>query len=468
MNYLPLFLALRDKPCLLVGGGEIARRKLELLLRAGARVEIVAPRLAAETLALAQSHGLSVQQRPFEDDDVKGRFLVIAATDDPAVNARVFQVGSEAFTLVNSVDQPDISNAIFPALIDRSPVLIAVSTGGRSPTLARLVRSWIEARLPARLGALADFIGDRRGAVKQALGSIPARQRLWQRAITGSIAEKVYLGDTCGADAEFQALLEGESTAAPAPGLVALIGAGPGDPELLTLKALRLLQEADVVLYDNLVNRQILDYARRDADMVYVGKRRKFHGIRQEGINALLVEHARSGRNVVRLKGGDPFVFGRGGEEIESLADEGLDCIVVPGITAGLGAASYAGIPLTHRQASQSVRFVTGHRQDHLVNLDWPELARPDQTLVIYMGLPGLADILRELIAHGLPADTAAAVVEKATLPDQQVIIGTIADLADKVRNAGVTGPTTAIIGNVVAHRRPPAPPATIPPTPTA
>ena len=457
MDYLPLFLDLRGKPCLLVGGGEIARRKLELLLRAGAAVEIVAPRLADATEALVEAHGIPVQRRPFAPADVAARFLVIAATDDAAVNRSVFAAGSAAHTLVNSVDQPAISNAIFPALIDRSPVLVAISTGGSSPTLARLVRSWIEARLPARLGALADFIGARRQRVKEGFPDIATRQRVWQRAITGDMAEAVFRGDEAAAEQSFERLLTGAPTDATPVGMVSLVGAGPGDPELLTLKGLRLLQEADVVLYDNLVNRAVLDYARRDAEKVYVGKRRKFHGIRQEGINDLLVAHAKAGRQVVRLKGGDPFIFGRGGEELEALTREGIDCRVVPGITAGIGAASYAGIPLTHRNVSQSVRFVTGHRQNDRINLDWPELARPDQTLVIYMGLPGLEEILQKLVSHGMPADTPAVLVEKATLPEQQIIQGTVADLADKVRAAAVTGPTTAIVGNVVAYRTPPA-----------
>jgi uroporphyrin-III C-methyltransferase / precorrin-2 dehydrogenase / sirohydrochlorin ferrochelatase len=453
MDYLPLFLDLRGRPCLLVGGGEIARRKLELLLRAGAGVEIVAPHLADATRELAEAHGVVVTQRVFDPADVAGRYLVVAATDDAEVNRSVFEAGNAAHTLVNSVDQPDISSAIFPALIDRSPVLVAVSTGGRSPTLARLVRSWIEARLPARLGALADFIGARRDRAKEGLADIPARQRLWHKAITGPLAEAVYRGDEPAAERAFEELLS-DAAATASPGMVALIGAGPGDPELLTLKGLRLLQEADVVLYDNLVNRAVLEYARRDAERVYVGKRRRFHGIRQEGINELLVAHAKAGRQVVRLKGGDPFIFGRGGEEIEALAQEGIDCLVVPGITAGIGAASYAGIPLTHRNVSQSVRFVTGHRQNDQINLDWPELARPDQTLVIYMGLPGLEEILQKLIAHGMPPVTPAALVEKATLPEQQIIQGTVADLAAKVRAAAITGPTTAIVGNVVSYRR--------------
>lgn len=454
MDYLPLFVDLRGRPCLLVGGGEVAHRKLALLLRAGATVEIVAPALSAGLAQTAREHELTVRERPFHDDDVAGRFLVIAATDDPAVNRRVFEAASAVCTLVNSVDQPAISSAIFPAIVDRDPVLVAVSTGGASPTLARTVRGWIEARLPPRLGALARFVGARRRVVGERLEAIPARQRFWQRIVGGPVAEAVYRGDDAAAATGFDAVLRDAAGMAAPVGQVALIGAGPGDPELLTLKGLRLLQEADVVLYDNLVNRQILEYARRDAEHVYVGKKRSFHGIRQEGINALLVEHALAGRNVVRLKGGDPFIFGRGGEEIATLAEHGIDCVVVPGITAGLGAASYAGIPLTHRDVSQSVRFVTGHRQDGLVNLDWPELARPDQTLVVYMGLPGLAEILTQLVAHGLAADTPAALVEKATLPEQRVIVGTVSDLAARAEAAAVAGPSTTIIGHVVALRR--------------
>jgi uroporphyrin-III C-methyltransferase / precorrin-2 dehydrogenase / sirohydrochlorin ferrochelatase len=454
MDYLPLFVDLGGRPCLLVGGGEIAHRKLTLLMRAGAAVTIVAPEVAAEVAALAVEHDLTLLRRPFDAGDVAGRFLVIAATDDAEVNRRVFEAATAAHTLVNSVDQPGLSSAIFPAIVDRDPVLVAVSTGGASPTLARQVRGWIEARLPPRLGALAEFVGARRRSVGARLSGVPARQRFWQRILSGAVAESVYRGDEDAARAAFAAALDEAQPDGSPRGLVALIGAGPGDPELLTLKGLRLLQEADVVLYDNLVNRQILEYARRDAERVYVGKKRRFHGIRQEGINALLVEHALAGRSVVRLKGGDPFIFGRGGEEIATLAEHGIDCVVVPGITAGLGAASYAGIPLTHRDVSQSVRFVTGHRQDDRVNLDWPELARADQTLVIYMGLPGLADILEQLAAHGLPGDTPAALVEKATLPEQRVVVGTVSDLAARAEAADVGGPSTTIIGNVVALRR--------------
>jgi uroporphyrin-III C-methyltransferase/precorrin-2 dehydrogenase/sirohydrochlorin ferrochelatase len=452
MDYLPLFADLRGRPCLLVGGGEVAGRKLDLLLAAGAAVEIVAPHLGEHVSELVSAHGLAVQRRPFQPGDERGRYLVIAATDDPAVNRQVFELGTAANTLVNSVDQPDISSAIFPAIVDRSPVIVAVSTGGGSPTLARTVRGWLEARLPARLGALAAFVRDRRGEVKRRLDGVPARQRFWEAFFASDAPERVYTGDQAGAEATFQALLE--APAAARQGTVALVGAGPGDPELLTLKALRLLQGADVVLYDNLVDRRILEYARRDAERVYVGKRRKDHGVGQEGIHQLLVTHARAGRNVVRLKGGDPFIFGRGGEEIEALAEAEFDCIAVPGITAALGAACYAGIPLTHRDLAQSVRFVTGHRSEDRINLDWPELAKPGQTLVIYMGRGGLAEILAQLVAHGRAPGTPAALVANATLENQSVVAGTIGDLAMRVHAAEISGPTITIVGEVVALRR--------------
>ncbi|MEZ5561075.1 MAG: siroheme synthase CysG [Pseudomonadales bacterium] len=449
MDYLPLFVDLRGRSCLLVGGGEVAGRKLELLLRAGANVEIVAPVLGARTRELAHAHGLTHQARVFQAGDVTGRVLVVAATDQASVNESVFIAASAANVLVNSVDQPAISNVIFPAIVDRSPVLVAISTGGGSPTLARTVRGWLEARLPARLGALAGFIRERRDQVKSSLETIAERQRFWERVINGPTAEQVLQGNLAAAERAFAVELAGSDR-----GFVALIGAGPGDPELLTLKALRLLQSADVVLYDNLVNRQILEFARRDAEQIYVGKKWRAASTRQEAINALLVEQALAGRNVARLKGGDPFIFGRGGEEMAALLAVGVDCVVVPGITAALGASSYAGIPLTHRDAAQSVRFVTGHRAHDRINLDWPELARPDQTLVIYMGLPGIEEITRQLVAHGLPPDTPAALIEKATLPEQRVVIATAADLAERVRAVGVGGPTLAIVGNVVAFRQ--------------
>ena len=454
MDYLPLFFDIRNKPCLIVGAGEIAARKLELLCRAGANVRIVAPVICESVQALITQHALEVTEREFAVSDIADAVLVIAATNDPAVNQEVFECCEAAGLLINSVDNPQISNVIFPGIIDRSPVLVAISTAGNSPTLARVVRGWIEARLPPGLGRLAEFISTRRDEIKSRLSTISDRQQFWERIITGPAGERAMRGDTSAAGRAFEAELSAHlSSTGTAAGSVSLVGAGPGDPELLTLKGLRAVQGADVILYDNLVNAQILEYARRDAEKIYVGKKRKFPGTRQEEINALLIAHAKAGRNVVRLKGGDPFIFGRGGEETQVLTAAGIDCTVIPGITAATGAASYAGIPLTHRDAAQSVRFVTGHRASDRTNLEWPELAKPGQTLVIYMGLPGLEDILAKLIEHGMPATTPAALVEKATLPEQRTVIGDLSDLAGKVRAANIVGPTTIIIGEVINYR---------------
>ena len=345
---------------------------------------------------------------------------------------------------------PDLSSAIFPGIVDRDPVLVGVSTGGRSPTLARVVRGWLEARLPPGLGRLAEFAAARRDLVKSRVG--PANRRgFWERTVGGAVGEMVLGGDLPGAEKQFASALREAGDPA---GLVALVGAGPGDPELITVRGLRLLQQADTILYDNLVNKRILDYARRDAERIYVGKRRKFEGVRQEAINAMLLEHAVAGKCVVRLKGGDPFIFGRGGEEIETLASRGIDCVVVPGITAALGAASYAGIPLTHRDLAHSVRFVTGHRVHDEVNLNWPELIDPAQTLVIYMGLLGLQEICAKLIDNGMPQDTPALLVERATLPDHREIAAPLRELPGAVAESGVRGPTIVIIGEVVRLAR--------------
>ncbi|MGA1370764.1 MAG: siroheme synthase CysG [Pseudomonadales bacterium] len=458
MDYLPLNIDLRGRRCLIVGGGEIAARKLELLLAADASVTVVAPDLNARVRALARDHDLALVQRAFEPGDLEDQLLVVAATDSAEVNRRVFELANARNQLVNSVDQPTLSNCIFPAIIDRSPVIVSVSTGGSSPTLARTVRGWIEARLPPGLGALAAFIGARRSSVKAAVAGVAERQVLWGRFLAGVGPDLVYQGDEAGADRELdtltKAMVRGFDKPGSSRGAVYLLGAGPGDPELLTLKAHRLLQQADVVLYDNLVDRRIVDLARRDAERIYVGKRRTDHGIGQKGIHERLILEARAGRQVVRLKGGDPYIFARGGEELEAVVAEGIPCIVVPGITAALGAASYAGIPLTHRELSQSVRFVTGHRVEDRINLDWPELAKPGQTLVIYMGRGGLGEILQQLVDHGMPESMPAALVANATLTTQRVIQGTLLTLAERVSAAELSGPTITIVGEVVSLRR--------------
>lgn len=456
MQYLPLFLEVRARPVLLVGAGEVAFRKLETLVRARAQVRIVAPQVSGAVTKLAAEHALPIAERPVALADLDDVWLVVAATGDPAVNQLLENACAERRIWLNVVDDTPACSAIFPSIVDRDPVLVAISTGGRSPTLARLVRGWVDERLPQRLSVIADFIGRQRPRVTAALAAVSARQQLWsqflQRKPLRELIEEVEQGK---ADVQVDALLAQarDATAAQLPGQVALVGGGPGDPDLITVRGLNLLRQADVIFYDNLVNAQLLDYARRDAEKIYVGKKRAFKGIRQEAINELMVTHALQGQQVVRLKGGDPFIFGRGGEEIEQLAAHGIPFVVVPGISAALGGASYAGIPLTHRTVSQSVRFVTGHRATDRANLDWPELAKPGQTLVVYMGLPALSEILAQLIAHGRAPDTPAALIEKATLPAERLIEGTIANLAQRVAAAAVTGPTLIIIGEVVGYR---------------
>ena len=450
MEYLPLFVRVAGARCVLVGGGEVAHRRLTTLLRAGARVTVVAPNVIDDVRALCRGEVALVERR-FEPNDVIGAMLVVVATDDAAVNRDVHAAAVRHGILINTVDDAASSTAIFPSIIDRDPVIVAVSTGGRSPMLARRVRTWIEARLPAHFTHAAAALGRWRAQVGDRIGDVGSQRRFWDALLDDPSAQTIYEGDAVRADALIARRLMqwGESST----GFVSLVGAGPGDPALLTLKALQCLERADVVFYDNLVSKGVLDLARRDARRVYVGKRRAFHAVRQESINAMLIDAARAGECVVRLKGGDPFIFGRGGEEIETLAQHGIPFEVVPGITAALGCASYAHIPLTHRDWAQSVRFVTGNLTGDRVNLDWPELAKPDQTLVIYMGLRGLPEICRELVAHGMDPQTPAALVARGTLPGQQVIVSSLGELAEAVRDADPHGPTTVIVGRVVSLR---------------
>jgi len=453
MDYLPIFLKLRDRSCLVVGGGSVALRKVELLLRCGGRVTVAATRFHPELERLATGQRIRLRRKRFEADDLTGAHLVVAATDDRRLNHEIATLARERGIPVNAVDQPEDCDFIMPAIVDRSPVIVAVSSGGRAPVLTRLIKSRLETLLPERIGQLARLASQFRDRVKQRI--IPERRRrFWERVLTGAPGELMLSGQQqAAADAMAQAIEAAGKQETP-PGYVALVGAGPGDPDLLTFRALRLLQEADVVVYDRLVSRPILDLIRRDAEKIYAGKARADHALPQESINQLLVRLAREGRRVVRLKGGDPFIFGRGGEEIETLAENGIPFLVVPGITAASGCASYAGIPLTHRDYAQSCLFVTGHRKDGSVALDWDKMVVPRQTLVIYMGLLGLAEICRALIEHGMAPEMPAALIESGTTPRQKVIVATVATLAQAARDAQASPPTLIIIGEVVKLRR--------------
>jgi uroporphyrin-III C-methyltransferase/precorrin-2 dehydrogenase/sirohydrochlorin ferrochelatase len=451
LDYLPIFLDVRDEPCLVVGGGEVAARKAARLLGAGARVTVLAPELGAAFDADLAAGRIEHRAASFGPQDMAGFAVAIAATDDEAVNRAVAAAARQRRIPVNVVDQPALCSFIMPSIIERAPLIVAVSSGGASPVLARLLRARLESLIPAGYGRLAALAAAFRGPVK-ARFKPPERRRFWERVLQGPIAELVFSGRDNEARAALQSALD-DPRLAFGGGEVALIGAGPGDPDLLTFRALRLMQQADVVVYDRLVSRPILDLVRLDAERIYAGKERARHALPQEDINHLLVRLARQGKRVVRLKGGDPFIFGRGGEEIDTLAAEGIPFQVVPGITAAAGCASYAGIPLTHRDYSQSVVFVTGHLQDGSMNLNWPALAQPRQTVVFYMGLVGLDILCRELVAHGLPAGTPAALIQQGTTPQQRVLTGTLDTLPEIVRRGDVKAPTLIIVGEVVKLR---------------
>ncbi|MDO7911476.1 siroheme synthase CysG [Pseudomonas sp. 22-AL-CL-001] len=451
MDYLPLFHKLHGAQVLVVGGGEIALRKARLLADAGAALRVVAPEVDGQLAAMAREGGGEVQVRGYQASDLDGCRLVIAATDDPALNAQVSADAQLRSLPVNVVDAPALCTVIFPAIVDRSPLVVAVSSGGDAPVLARLIRARLEAWIPAAYGELAGLAARFRHKVKTLYPDVNQRRGFWETVFQGPIAERQLAGQGAEAERLLQAMVDGAPVQQG--GEVYLVGAGPGDPDLLTFRALRLMQQADVVLYDRLVAPAIIDMCRRDAERIYVGKRRAEHSVPQEQINRLLVELARQGKRVLRLKGGDPFIFGRGGEEIEELAEEGIPFQVVPGITAASGCSSYAGIPLTHRDHAQSVRFITGHLKDGSSNLPWSDLVAPAQTLVFYMGLVGLPTICAELIRHGRAASTPAALVQQGTTRNQRVFVGTLADLPDLVARHEVHAPTLVIVGEVVQLR---------------
>ena len=450
MDYLPLCFNVVNKPCLIVGGGTIALRKAVLLDKAQAKIYVIAPDVNTELQTLVLASGGEVIIRAFAEDDVRRYCFVIAATNIATVNQQVASAANAANVLVNVVDTPSLCDVIFPAIIDRSPLLMSVSSSGKAPILARSIRSQIESTVPANIGLLADFIADRRQQTRLALNDDESSVRLfWETILETEITESILAGKMAQAASQFIDFLKAYQSERVI-GEVYLVGAGPGDPDLLTFKALRLMQRADVVLYDRLVAREIVDMTRRDADRIYVGKVRCKHSIPQQEINQLLIDLALAGKKVVRLKGGDPFIFGRGGEEIEGLADHHIPFQVVPGISAANGCACYSGIPLTHRDHAQSVRFVTGHLKNDSMDLPWSELVAESQTLVIYMGLTGLDFICQKLIAHGKPANTAIALIERGTTADHKAHIGTLSTIKGIIQGQTVNPPTLIIIGSVV------------------
>ncbi len=459
MKYYPAFMNLSGRPVLLVGGGEPAARKLRLLLKAGARVTAVAPRINTEIAELAETGaetgaktgGVTLRRRRFRPADLEGQRLVIGATGLPAVDAEVSHAAEAAGLAVNIVDRPELSTFITPAIVDRDPVVIGISTGGAAPVLARRIRATIEALLPSRLGRLASFAESFRSAVAALIPDGRPRRVFWDGFFDGPIARSVLTGNERAAREAMLSLVNRRGSREAPEGSVAIVGAGPGDPDLLTLRALTALQNADVVVYDRLIGPEILDRARRDAERIYVGKSKGDHAASQDEINDLLLDHARSGKRVVRLKGGDPFIFGRGGEEVEHLRRHGISVELVPGITAATASAASAGIPLTHRGLAQAVTLVTGHGAEGEPDVDWAALAGGNHTLAIYMGLSNAGRVAERLIANGRASGTPVAVVSRATLPDQRIEIGRLGELEDLVRERAIEGPALILIGEVVA-----------------
>lgn len=457
MDIFPISLKLQQQPCLIVGGGRIAYRKAVLLAKAGAQLTVCSPEIEDDLLTLVnktQGQYLNsiYHESVYQENAIALRQfrLVIAATNDKAVNQAVFEACEAENVLVNSVDDPPHCRFMVPAIIDRSPLVISVASNGTSPVLSRQIRTQLESSIPYGMGKLAEFSGKWRAAVKAKIVNPDERRIFWEDLYASPLKEQVFNDNLTEANRLIeQALLEWKQPK----GEVYLVGAGPGDPELLTLKALRLMQQADVVIYDRLVSQPIMDLCRRDAEKIYVGKARSNHAVPQEGINALLVKYASEGKRVCRLKGGDPFIFGRGGEEIQELFAARVAFQVVPGITAASGCSAYAGIPLTHRDYAQSVRFLTGHLKEGSPELPWNELVYQNQTLVLYMGLVGLEKICEKLIAHGQRPDMPVALVSKGTTPEQKVVVGTLADIASKVSEYQIQAPTLTIIGDVVSLR---------------
>ena len=449
MNHFPVFLDLKDRHCLVIGGGSVATRKVLNLIKANANVVVISPEMSDELKQLGKAGKVTLIEREFEVSDIAVAFLVVAATDNKEVNATIAKQANNANTMVNVADNAKLCSFIFPSVLDRSPVTIAVSTGGASPVLARQLRMKLETMIPSACGRLAGITEEYREKVKKHFPKQEQRKNFWENALKGTFAELVYAGQDDSARKILDETLENGLSENPI-GEVYLVGAGPGDPDLLTFKAVRLMQQADVMVYDRLVSKPILDMANKNAERLYVGKEKDNHAVPQGEINDLLVKLALQGKRVLRLKGGDPFIFGRGGEEIEKLAENEIPFQVVPAVTAASGCSSYAGIPLTHRDYAQSVTFATGHLKDGSINLNWDQLTQKNHTIVFYMGLTGMSVISKELQDHGMSGDMPAALVEQGTTRNQRVHIGTVATLPQLIIDSGVRAPTLTIIGEVV------------------
>jgi len=455
MINLPIFIKLQSQHCLVVGGGVVATRKIKQLLTADAQVFVVASDIGDELKNINESGEVHYIKQSYNEEHLEGKQLVIAATNDRQLNTEIAEQAKTKGILVNVVDNPEAGNFILPSIIDRSPIVIAVSTSGVAPVLTKLLSTRIETIVPFSYGKLAALIGQFRSLVKEKIPDRKDRRRFWENVLDGPIAEMFYAGQEKKTLKLLEEQLGNEKPSIDSRGEVYLVGGGPGDPELLTFRALRLMQQADVVLYDRLVAPKILEFVRKDAKRIYVGKERDRHALPQAEINQLLVDLARQGKRVLRLKGGDPFMFGRGGEEIDLLYENNIPFQIVPGITAANGCASYAGIPLTHRDYAQSCLFVTGHLKDGSMNLNWQTLVQPQQTLAVYMGTHSLDILSRKLIKHGMKKSMPAAIIQQGTTGDQNIYLSTVEHLPKVPKENNVKPPSMIIIGAVVSlHKK--------------
>ncbi|RLA35444.1 MAG: uroporphyrinogen-III C-methyltransferase [Gammaproteobacteria bacterium] len=455
MDHLPVFLNVKGQRALVVGNGTLAARKADLLLRAGCDLTVVAPEPNGDLAHLLQQEKVRHKTGRLGADDLDDCVIAFGASVDDAINQELYDLAKAARIPVNVSDNPTLCDFVMPALVDRSPLLIAIGSGGTTPLLTRMLKARFETSIPASYGRLAEFAGEYRDQVKESLPDMTRRRRFWETMIDGPIAEHLFSGQESEATALMESLLAEAATDGDKPprGEVYLVGTGPGDPDLLTFRALRLMQQADVVLYDRLIGDGILNLVRRDAERLYVGKMKEDHSVPQEEISEMLIRLAQEGKRVLRLKGGDPFIFGRGGEEISSLADNGIAFQVIPGITAANGCAAYAGIPLTHRDHAQGYIVVTGHEKDGELNLNWESLIQPRQTVVVYMGLTSLGTIIDGFVSNGADSATEAAVIENGTRKGQRVIVGTLDSLREKCAAADIRSPALIIIGSVVTLR---------------
>ena len=454
MDFLPVFLDIRGQKVLIDGGNTGAARRAERALDAGAHVLLFDPAPGEEVSLLSGNESLTLEKRPATDADLEGVKVAYGTSEEDARDNNLYAWTREREILCNIADRPELCDFITPSIVDRAPITVAISTSGVAPVIGRTLKARIEAILPASYGRLAVFLGQFRKLIEDHISDGRERRHFWERMIDGPVADLFLQKREADAEALIRADLASQSKPGAAKqGEVYLVGGGPGNPDLLTFGALRLMQRCDVVLYDRLIGPEIMSLVRRDAERIYVGKRKNDHTMAQEDITATLVRLAKEGNRVLRLKGGDPFIFGRGGEEIQGLAAAGIPFQVVPGVTAAAGCGAYAGIPLTHRDHAQTAMFVTAHGKDGVLNLDWDVLTRAGQTVAVYMGLSSLQILVDGLRQHGVDPAKDIAVVENGTLDTQKVVTGTISNIVEKVEKGGIKGPAIIIIGSVVRLR---------------